>query len=231
MTLRTRLPITQELTIPPAADTLATSPVMSAPALTVPVNVNMTTIGTTIQSTPTASMELPAGFAGRIGVSTAETLGVPVVSAGMGLEPITMGGGNEGQPEGVDQGYWEGTDQGEENTPMVGTINLGTNGLSTRMPNLGDIGSPTITMRSPTTMDTSTDGPIGSLPQLQAIPTATLRSVSEAMSPPPTSNAPITDLNQYKTSVQTQRLIKYALIAGVIGLVVWYFFFRKGASA
>lgn len=171
-------------------------------------------------------------------------LPVGVVSTPVGVaNPTSIGGTVINVPsldEGLSQGFDQGTSEGIDNvdmSPRSLTVDIGLNTPPLRIdPNvLGQIQpstGPRISFAPPTGgNNVDTPSPPVTAPQLQiqAPDLAVVRNIVGSGTPAP--EAPITDINRYKTSSQTQTMIKYALIAGVIGLVVWYFFFRGGSKS
>jgi hypothetical protein len=162
-----------------------------------------------------------------VGVANPSTIGGTVISV-----PAL----DEGLSEGFDQGTPEGIDN-VDMSPRSLTVDIGIRTPTLQIdPNiLGQVqpvGSPGISFAPPTGGTTVSDTPpTTTAPQLQvqAPDLSVVRNIVGAAPPP--GEASITDINRYKTSTQTQKMLKYALIAAVAGFVIWYFFFRTGSKS
>lgn len=226
MITRVSLPLT---TIPLLSSSMPVLAPAPAPTATLPV-VNISVIGG--QPTPEPETSKP--------VLAAPGLPVGLVSTPVGVaNPTNIGGTVISVPtldEGLSEGFDQGTPEGIDNvdmSPRSLTVDIGIRTPSLQYdPNiLGQVGSPGISFAPPQGGTTVSDTPpTTTAPQLQvqAPDLSVVRNIVGA-APPPT--APITDLNMYKTSTQTQKMLKYALIAAVAGLIVWYFFFRTGSKS
>jgi hypothetical protein len=200
------------------------------PVATLPV-INISVVGEQPTPEPTtpglvlAAPGLPVGLVSTpVGVASPTNIGGTVISV-----PAL----DEGLSEGFDQGTPEGIDN-VDMSPRSLTVDIGIRTPSLQIdPNiLGQVGSPGISFAPPQGGSTVSDTPpTTTAPQLQvqAPDLSVVRNIVGAAPPP--GEASITDINRYKTSTQTQKMLKYALIAAIAGLVIWYFFFRTGSKS